>query len=1832
MKKKFIATVMSLSMIFSIFSSSIPVVQAKENTDDIDYSSYQTGRLEESEEGQEWLNDNMLNIESKEQVDQIIDTRSDEMQLYSANPYSEIEGEIPSSVDNSNTKYFPPIVNQIGGACASYSLVYYMMTYYYNKSHNTSANCDENIMSPRWTYNLTNNGGDNGSFPSACVRRLICNGVAPISDVPIKDSKNLPENYYTDYFARDDIWEHAQNNRIKDGYYLKVGDSSQNTPITSPKDEDLNLIKYALSKGEIFSFATDIYTFRYRLISENDQVPENKKHAGEFIVGRCDYSSGGPHEMTIVGYDDDIWYDINENGKVDEGEKGAFKVANSWGVSYKNSGYVWLSYDALNKVSSVNNENISGKERYPAIDNNQVIGLIMEDKSEKENFYLEVVANTADKSKIYMDISDANNSVGNILLSPVFTEKKGNSYGFDGTKEASDGKFLFDLSRYNKELTKDKILKDGVKITVGDTAVDDNNLIIKSLTLVDKNNNTRTELLKKEITLNGNSAEINSKDSGVESPYNLSAKVNNGNISLNWSVRDNKSIAYYQIFRNDLNIGQTTDTNFVDDSDVNGQYSYAVRSVDSSGNVSQKVYIDVNNTYCKVYYKNSNYASSYINYKINSDSWTIEPGIKMNSSSDKQGYSEYIIDLSKSSVNSEITACFNNGNSLLDNNGGKNYKFTKGTFVIENGTIKKENAPLKVLGINFDSKSPQTIGRTIKLNPVVTGGSGDYRCYLNIEKDGYSLTDFPEKVYYWTPEEVGDYTFTCEVEDKVTGERVAYTDEINFNIRNEEQFDITGLEFDEKSPQLLNSDISFYIKTNADDLNNDISYEVTVINPEGYESTLYSKLSEKNRFKYTSTDKCGTYTIVVKATNKSTNENMVRKFNYYIEKGDLKIKSFAAKNSIDNDENLDEVKASDYYCLVPYAIGGSGNYSYEYGYYFDNKYTKIDNNYCSFLSPNIEKPGKYKFEVVVKDKEGNSAKAYKDLTITPGDLLLESPKVDKSTIKINDVVNCTFKSKYNVDKVKYKVTDMYNGSEEVLQDFTYGDTFKYKATIGGYHVLFVEGKDSRGVVSSSFVSIYVNPDPNQIVIDMFKAKNDTIEIGQSFDFEIKLSGGYGDKKYDLVAINEDNERIYISNKSNEKEVKWTPNKVGKYKIQINCYDDANSNKSSTIDVTVTKPKKLATTTIYYSGYDNPYIHYRVGNGQWTVAPGVKMEKSDDVSGYPYKMTIDLNDADNMTACFNNGNGQWDSNNGRNYNFKSGYYTYSNGVITKIEKPTKKLEISSFTSNVGDKMTAGNQAIFKAEVKNATGNVQYRYSYKNNTTGESGIIKNYSQYSDLSWMIGTEGNYTITVEAKDDQTVTSKSLNITIVPYEYLKIQSVTSSLGDTFKEGNETNLTINTTGGNGSNYYSITVNGESILNSSSTNSVNWKPEKAGTYKIVASAREVYGGSSDSYEKTITVTEKSKNVTTIYYKGYENPYIHYNIGGKWTAAPGIKMTPCTDVEGYNYKVEIDLDEATSLTACFNNGHGQWDSNNGKNYTFNVGYYTFSNGKITKIEKPEKKLEISSFTSSVGDKIVSGNQAIFKAQVKNATGNVQYRYSYKNNTTGESGVIRNYSQDSDLSWMMGIEGNYTMTVEAKDDQTVTSKSLNITIVPYEYLKIQSVVSSLGDTFKEGNETILTINTIGGKGSNYYSITVNGESILNSSSSNSVNWKPEKAGNYKIVASAREVYGGSSDSYEKTITVTEKSKNSITIYYKGYDTPYMHYKIGNGAWTSAPGIRMEATNEKPGYTHKLTIDLGDSKDLTACFNNGHGSWDSRNGANYYFQEAGTYTYSNGSINKIN
>lgn len=111
-------------------------------------------------------------------------------------------------------------------------------------------------------------------------------------------------------------------------------------------------------------------------------------------------------------------------------------------------------------------------------------------------------------------------------------------------------------------------------------------------------------------------------------------------------------------------------------------------------------------------------------------------------------------------------------------------------------------------------------------------------------------------------------------------------------------------------------------------------------------------------------------------------------------------------------------------------------------------------------------------------------------------------------------------------------------------------------------------------------------------------------------------------------------------------------------------------KDSTIDGITNDTKEycrenITTTTIYYKGYENPNIHYKIGNGKWTSVPGIKMEESSQIEGFPYVITIDLGEETELTACFNDGNGNWDSDNKKNYMFGVGEYTYSDGSITKL---------------------------------------------------------------------------------------------------------------------------------------------------------------------------------------------------------------------------------------------------------------------------------------------------------------------------------------------------------------------------------------------------------------------------------------------------------------------------------------------------------------------------------------------------------------------------------------
>lgn len=261
---------------------------------------------------------------------------------------------VPTSCDlstNSDSKYFPPIGYQGNiGSCNSWASTYYQFTYAANKLNNITTTA-QNAYSPAWTHNFLNGGNPmSGSNCYQAYDILEHQGALKMSEMPYNEY-----NYDCSWSTDTSAMMNALKTRLS--YYGKSTISSSGTVITNKTDSDLKEAKYLLSNGYVL-------LVRVQAVSGLPNWSFKKRFNGdtsESVAYRAQSADNG-HAMTVVGYDDNVYCDVNGNGKIEESEKGAFKVANSWGTDWGNDGYIWVLYDALNKVSANKTNNWENSE------------------------------------------------------------------------------------------------------------------------------------------------------------------------------------------------------------------------------------------------------------------------------------------------------------------------------------------------------------------------------------------------------------------------------------------------------------------------------------------------------------------------------------------------------------------------------------------------------------------------------------------------------------------------------------------------------------------------------------------------------------------------------------------------------------------------------------------------------------------------------------------------------------------------------------------------------------------------------------------------------------------------------------------------------------------------------------------------------------------------------------------------------------------------------------------------------------------------------------------------------------------------------------------------------------------------------------------------------------------------------------------------------------------------------------------------------------------------------------------------------------------------------
>lgn len=316
------------------------LISKKEN--EIEAAEQRIRSLEERLKEKTWIRDLYSKAKEKLQAkkEELKKLFSWENSLSEQSGVSTLSATLPARVDLSNSIYFPAIRSQGNkGSCVCFSTTYYQYSYMANSLNDVSSKVLANCYSPEWTYSQFKYGNDGTERMCDYLRQSGC----------VKWNECL----YDGTVGNDVAFESVSEKALMNALYTKIdkwgilSNSFSTNPIVEGKlNTSLELMKKYLDNGILL----------HANISSGLDIMKTNNTKEQIVVRDYKNSKTAGHALTIVGYDDTIWCDVNKNNKKDPGETGAFKVANSYGDTYANNGYIWFLYDSLNKVSQISGQ------------------------------------------------------------------------------------------------------------------------------------------------------------------------------------------------------------------------------------------------------------------------------------------------------------------------------------------------------------------------------------------------------------------------------------------------------------------------------------------------------------------------------------------------------------------------------------------------------------------------------------------------------------------------------------------------------------------------------------------------------------------------------------------------------------------------------------------------------------------------------------------------------------------------------------------------------------------------------------------------------------------------------------------------------------------------------------------------------------------------------------------------------------------------------------------------------------------------------------------------------------------------------------------------------------------------------------------------------------------------------------------------------------------------------------------------------------------------------------------------------------------------------------
>ena len=467
------------------------------------------------------------------------------------NPYNYKGAEsfqFPDKLDNSLNIYFPPISNQQFWDCGQHSGVGYNFTYEMNLLRGLDSKKFENQYPPDFTFNFLNQGFENivgvSYFDSWNILKQVG---SPTFSIYISDYED-DFSSHTMWMSGYDKYFNAMQNRVLDYYSIDVSTS-----------EGLNTLKHWLYNHFDSSKIGGLANFYSCSIwaSQISQLEEGTPEEGKWVITR--WNSSINHAMTIVGYNDSIRYDYNNDGifsndidinndnivDMKDWEIGGLQFANSYGSSWADSGKAYFMYKLL--AESVDNGGIW----------NNAVHILKPIKNYKPKLTLDLQIEHSQRNMLKVatgftyNIND--DEPTNIYEFPIFNFQGGsnNMQGFSDVW-AKIIEIGLDISFLLNEIEPERDVKIFVLIYEKDVdSIADGKIL--SAKIIDYQRNTKKEFIENSIDINNNSLTkvgipffnnsssisietVELPDAQIFEPFEYQLIVNGGTPAYTWNL------------------------------------------------------------------------------------------------------------------------------------------------------------------------------------------------------------------------------------------------------------------------------------------------------------------------------------------------------------------------------------------------------------------------------------------------------------------------------------------------------------------------------------------------------------------------------------------------------------------------------------------------------------------------------------------------------------------------------------------------------------------------------------------------------------------------------------------------------------------------------------------------------------------------------------------------------------------------------------------------------------------------------------------------------------------------------------------------------------------------------------------------------------------------------------------------------------------------------------------------------------------------------------------------------------------------------------------------